>query len=68
MALAVMLVLIAVAAVLFQFLSPWWLTPLASNWGLMDDMLLITLVITGDVFVFSAPEMASGQAGALPWS
>jgi cytochrome c oxidase subunit 2 len=51
MALAVILVLIAVAAVLFQLLSPWWLTPLASNWGLMDDTLMITLVITGVVFV-----------------
>jgi cytochrome c oxidase subunit II len=68
MALAIVLVLIAVGSVAFQLLSPWWLTPLASNWGLMDDTLLITLVITGEVFVFSAPEMASGQAGALPWS
>jgi cytochrome c oxidase subunit 2 len=51
MALAISLVLIAVAAVVFQLLSPWWLTPLASNWGLMDDTLMITLVITGVVFV-----------------
>ncbi len=51
MALAIALVLIAVVAVLFQFVSPWWLTPLASNWKLMDDTLLITLVITGVVFV-----------------
>lgn len=51
MVLAIALVLIAVVAVLFQFLSPWWLTPLASNWKLMDDTLLITLVITGVVFV-----------------
>lgn len=51
MALAIALVLIAVAAVAFHFWSPWWLTPLASNWGLMDDTLLITMVITGIVFV-----------------
>jgi cytochrome c oxidase subunit 2 len=51
MALAIALVLIVVVAVLFQFLRPWWLTPLASNWKLMDDTLLITLVITGVVFV-----------------
>jgi cytochrome c oxidase subunit 2 len=51
MALAVVLTLIAVGAVAFQLLSPWWLTPLASNWKLMDDTLLITLVITGVVFV-----------------
>ena len=63
---ALAIVLVAVAAALFQFLSPWWLTPLASNWGLMDDKLMITLVITG--IVFDALEMASGQAGAPPWS
>jgi cytochrome c oxidase subunit 2 len=51
MALAIVLVLIAVAAVVFQFWSPWWLTPIASNWKLMDDTLWITLVITGVVFV-----------------
>ncbi|HEU0203523.1 MAG TPA: cytochrome c oxidase subunit II [Burkholderiaceae bacterium] len=51
MALAVVLVLIAVAAVLFQILSPWWLTPLASNWKLMDDTLWITMWICGVVFV-----------------
>lgn len=51
MALAVALILIVLAAVLFHFLSPWWFTPLASNWGLLDDTILITLVITGVVFV-----------------
>jgi cytochrome c oxidase subunit 2 len=51
MVLAVVLVLIAIGAVIFQFWSPWWLTPLASNWKLMDDTLWITLVITGIVFV-----------------
>jgi cytochrome c oxidase subunit 2 len=50
MALTIALVLIVVAAVAFQLLSPWWLTPLASNWGLVDDALLITLVITGIAF------------------
>jgi cytochrome c oxidase subunit II len=51
MAMAVALVLIVVASVLFHFLSPWWATPLASNWGQMDEMLTITLVITGIFFV-----------------
>jgi cytochrome c oxidase subunit II len=51
MALAIALFLITVAAVLFQFLSPWWATPLASNWRQMDDTLTITLVVTGVFFV-----------------
>ncbi|AXK40638.1 c-type cytochrome [Crenobacter cavernae] len=51
MALAIVLIGIAVAALLFHALSPWWLTPLASNWGQIDNTLIITLVITGAVFV-----------------
>jgi cytochrome c oxidase subunit 2 len=51
MVLAVVLVLIAVGAVVFHVWSPWWLTPLASNWKLVDDTLWITMVITGVVFV-----------------
>ena len=51
MALAVALVLIVAASVLFHLLSPWWMTPIASNWGLLDDTLWITLVITGIAFV-----------------
>jgi len=51
MALAIALFIITVAAVLFQFLTPWWLTPLASNWRQMDDTLAITLVVTGIFFV-----------------
>ena len=37
MAVAIILLLIAVASVLFHLLSPWWWTPLASNWGYIDD-------------------------------
>lgn len=51
MALAIALVVIVVATVVFHFASPWWFTPIASNWGLLDDTILITLVITGAVFV-----------------
>jgi cytochrome c oxidase subunit 2 len=51
MAIAVALLLLVIASVLFQFLSPWGLTPLASNWKQMDDTLAITLVITGIFFV-----------------
>lgn len=51
MALAVVLIILIVASVLFHFVSPWWFTPIASNWGPIDDILMITLVITAIVFV-----------------
>lgn len=51
MTMAVALLLIVVASVLFHIFNPWWTTPLASNWQLMDDTLSITLVITGIFFI-----------------
>ncbi|HEY2257065.1 MAG TPA: cytochrome c oxidase subunit II [Variovorax sp.] len=51
MTIAVALLLIVVASVLFHIFNPWWTTPLASNWQEMDDTLAITLVITGLFFV-----------------
>ena len=51
MSMAVALVVIVAGALLFHFVNPWWLTPLASNWREMDDTLTITLVITGIFFV-----------------
>lgn len=50
MAIAVALILLLVGSVLFHFLSPWYLTPLASNWGSMDDTISITFWVTGLVF------------------
>ena len=43
--------IIIVASVVFHFWSPWWWTPVASNWGGMDDTILLTFWITGAVFV-----------------
>ena len=51
MIMAVALLLIVIGSVLFHWLNPWWITPLASNWQQMDDTLTITLVITGIFFV-----------------
>jgi cytochrome c oxidase subunit 2 len=51
MAIAIALFVIVIGSVVFQLASPWWLTPLASNWKQMDDTLTITLVITGIFFV-----------------
>jgi cytochrome c oxidase subunit II len=51
MAVALVLVLIAVGSVAFHLLSPWWWTPIASNWAYIDSTIIITFWITGAVFV-----------------
>ncbi len=51
MAIAIVLVLLVVGSVIFHFLSPWWFTPIASNWGTMDDTVILTFWVTGIVFV-----------------
>src|SRR5437879_3876454 len=51
MVLAAALVLLVVGTILLHFLSPWWFTPIASNWKMMDDTVNITFVVTGIVFV-----------------
>jgi len=48
---AILLLVVVVGTVVFHFLSPWWWTPIASNWGYVDDTILITFWITGFVFV-----------------
>ncbi len=48
---AAMLVIVIVGSVAFHFLSPWWWTEIASNWGYIDNAILITFWITGFVFV-----------------
>jgi cytochrome c oxidase subunit 2 len=50
MVVALILVLVAIGSVLFHFLSPWWFTPIASNWRYIDDTIIITFWITGVVF------------------
>lgn len=51
MPIAVALVVVALGSVLFHFLSPWWWTPIASNWQYIDSTIIITFWITGVVFV-----------------
>jgi len=50
MATAIILVLVALGSVLFHILSPWWWTPIASNWDYIDHTLIITFWITGLAF------------------
>ncbi len=47
---AIILVLVAVGSVVFHLLSPWWWTPIASNWGYIDHTINLTFWITGVVF------------------
>lgn len=51
MAIAVVLILLVVGSVIFHFWSPWWFTPIASNWGMIDDTVNLTFWVTGIVFV-----------------
>src|SRR3979490_2399475 len=45
------LIFLVVGTVLFHFLSPWWFTPIASNWTMMDQTVDITFWVTGVVFI-----------------
>jgi cytochrome c oxidase subunit 2 len=49
--LAVVIVLLVVGSLLFHFLSPWYFTPLASNWSTVDLTVDITFWVCGIVFV-----------------
>lgn len=51
MVMAVALIVIVAASLVFHIASPWWITPLASNWQTMDDTLAITLLVTGIFFI-----------------
>lgn len=51
MAIVIVLVLLVVGTVLFHLLSPWYFTPIASNWSAMDDTISLTFWVTGFVFI-----------------
>ncbi|CAI8714252.1 c-type cytochrome [Pseudomonas sp. IT-P4] len=51
MVIAIVLILIVIASVLFHILAPWHATPAASNWGSIDTTLFITLIISGIFFI-----------------
>lgn len=50
MAIAIVLILVVVGSILFHLLSPWWWTPIASNWDYIDHTINLTFWITGVVF------------------
>ena len=48
---AIGIALLVVGSILFHLFSPWWMTPIASNWGSIDNALIITLYICAIAFV-----------------
>lgn len=52
MAMVIVLVLIVIGSIGFHIFSPWWWTPIALNWSVIDGMISVTFWITG--FVFAA--------------
>ncbi|MGQ0485197.1 MAG: cytochrome c oxidase subunit II [Hyphomicrobiales bacterium] len=58
MILALALIVLVVGSVVFHILSPWWWTPIASNWGYIDDTINLTFWITGVVFAATILFMA----------
>jgi cytochrome c oxidase subunit II len=55
---ALILILVVVGSVAFHLLSPWWWTPIASNWQYIDATMIITFWITGVVFIAVVSFMA----------
>ncbi len=51
MAIAIILILLVVGSVVFHFMSPWYFTEIASNWGAIDTTVTITFIVCGAVFV-----------------
>lgn len=51
MTIAIVLVLLVLGSLVFHYFSPWYFTPIASNWKGMDDTIQLTFWITGLAFV-----------------
>ena len=48
---AIVLTLVIIGSIAFHFWTPWWWTEVASNWGGIDDTIILTFWVTGAVFV-----------------
>src|SRR5882724_8005868 len=51
MVFAVAIILLVLGTLAFHFLSPWFFTPIASNWETVDQTINLTFWVTGIVFV-----------------
>ena len=48
-AVSVVLALVIIGSIAFHFWTPWWWTEVASNWGNIDDTIILTFWVTGAV-------------------
>lgn len=48
---AIVLLVLVLGTVVFHVLSPWYFTPIASNWSSMDNTVTLTFAVTGLAFV-----------------
>ena len=51
MIVAFIFLLVLIGSVVFHILTPWWWTSIASNWGSIDDTIILTFWVTGFVFI-----------------
>lgn len=51
MKIAIALIVLVVGSLIFHFVSPWYFTPIASNWDSIDFTVDVTFWVTGFVFV-----------------
>ena len=51
MAFVIVATIIVIGTVLWNAVSPWWFTPLASHWGFLDTTIIISLWVCGVAFV-----------------
>jgi cytochrome c oxidase subunit 2 len=51
MAVAIVIIALVLLSIAFQLFTPWWLTPLASNWRSIDAAFNITMWVCGIVFI-----------------
>jgi cytochrome c oxidase subunit 2 len=58
MAMAIIIILLVLGSIVFHFMSPWYFTELASNWGDIDNTVTITFIVCGIVFVVTNLFMA----------
>ena len=51
MAIGILVFVLMVGSVLFHLFTPWYLTPIASNWTSIDNAVDVTFWVTGAVFI-----------------